>query len=66
MKTTLIAAMAALGVALVALAFAAPAPGHAARNGYRTAATNAEGDGGTNPYASPIPARPMPGPSAPT
>ena len=62
MKTTLIAAMAALGAALVALAFVAPAPTHAAAAGsvYRTSATDSEGDGGSNPYASPIPTRPMP------
>jgi len=66
MKTTLIAAMAALAVALVALAYVAPAPQHAAAAaGYRTSATDAEGDGGSNPYASPIPTRPMTGSRAP-
>jgi hypothetical protein len=57
MKTILIAAMAALGVALVGLAYVAPNP-HG--NSYRTAATDTEGDGGSNPYTSPILVRPGP------
>ena len=51
MKTILLTAMAALGVALVGLAYVAPNP-HG--NSYRTAATDTEGDGGSNPYTSPI------------
>jgi hypothetical protein len=68
MKTTLIAAMAVLGMALVALAYAAPVSYRttAAGSGYRIAATDSEGDGGTNPYAATVPAHPVACPSVPT
>ena len=61
MKTILLAAMAALGVALVGLAYIAPNPSHlAAGNNFRVSATDTEGDGGSNPYTSPILVRPGP------
>jgi hypothetical protein len=72
MKTTLLAAIAVLGVALAAPAFAATDRSHATEGNSQSyitrgsdsvgarshlAATDSEGNGGSNPYATPMTGR---------
>ena len=63
MKTILLAAAAALGVALAAPAYAEITHHHAVGGNYRLAATDSEGSGGSNPYAAPITNRPKSDPA---